>query len=98
MPGWTADLAFQRLVQALGADLPGDGAARFRAGADIVRGLRAAGAPSLAASPIAADLDEVMAREPLAYLAHEYMATHWRPLFVTEVRAAMAEVGLAQAG
>jgi hypothetical protein len=39
-----------------------------------------------------------MARYPLAYLAHEFMGHHWQPLFVTEMRDAMASIGLRPVG
>jgi SAM-dependent methyltransferase len=97
MPGWAAELPFQRLLVALGRDLPGDSAARFRSAAEIVRRV-ADGAPSLTASRIATHLDDLMAQHPLAYLAHEYMGSHWQPLFVTEMREAMASIGLSPAG
>jgi hypothetical protein len=50
------------------------------------------------ASRIATHLDDLTARYPLAYLAHEYMGGHWQPLFVTEIREAMASIGLSSAG
>ncbi|HEX3953793.1 MAG TPA: class I SAM-dependent methyltransferase [Stellaceae bacterium] len=98
MPGLAADLPFQRLLVTLAGDLPGDSAARFKACVPLLRRLAAAGAPSLAASPIVAELDDLLARYPIAYVAHEYMGKHWRPLFVTEVRQAMASIGLFPAG
>jgi SAM-dependent methyltransferase len=97
MPGWAAELPFQRLLVALGRGLPGDSAVRFSAAAEIVRRI-AASAPSLMASRIVTNLDDLMARYPLAYLAHEYMGHHWQPLFVTEMREAMASIGLSPAG
>ena len=98
MPGWAADLPFQRLLVALGRDLPGDSGARFLSAVELVRRLAAAGAPCLTASVIAPHLDDLIARHPLAYLAHEYMGSHWQPLLVTEVRDAMASIGLTPAG
>ncbi len=98
MPGRAADLPFQRLVLALGRDLPGDAAARFRAAGTMVRKLVAAGAASLTASAFAANLDKVEAELPLAYLAHEYMNACWQPLFVTEIRETMAGIGLTPSG
>jgi SAM-dependent methyltransferase len=98
MPGWAADGPLQRLLLALGATMPGDSIARFSAAAQLVRRIADAGAPSLAASPIAVQLGELEERLPSAYLAHEYLAPHWQPLFVTEVRAAMAAIGLSPVG
>ena len=98
MPGWAADLPLQRLLLALGATMPGDSATRFSTAAQLVCRIAAVGAPSLAASPLAAELDTIEERHPRAYLAHEYLAPHWQPLFVTDVRKSMAEIGLVPVG
>jgi SAM-dependent methyltransferase len=98
MPGWAADMPLQRLLLALGATMPGDSIARFRAAADLVGRIRAAGAPSLTASPIAAELETIEERHAPAYLAHEYLTPYWQPLFVSEVRKTMAEIGLMPVG
>jgi SAM-dependent methyltransferase len=98
MPGWAADLPFQRLLYAFGRAASGDSPARFAAALAQLRRVLGSGAPSLKASPIASRFDEFTADLPAAYLAHEYMGAHWQPLFVSEARAAMAEIGLAPAG
>jgi SAM-dependent methyltransferase len=98
MPGWAADLPFQRLLYAFGRAAPGDSPARFAAALAQLRRVLACGAATLKASPIASRFDELTAGLPAAYLAHEYMGAHWQPLFVSEVRAAMAEIGLTPAG
>ncbi|HKM61116.1 MAG TPA: class I SAM-dependent methyltransferase [Acidisphaera sp.] len=98
MPGWAAELPLQRLLLALAAPMPGDSIARFRAAARQVRRIAEAGAPSLAASPLAAKIVELEETRPSAYLAHEYLAPHWQPLFVTEVHADMAAIGLSPVG
>ena len=98
MPGWAADMPLQRLLLALGATMPGDSIARFRAAADLVGRVAASGAPSLTASPIAAQLETIEERHARAYLAHEYLAPHWQPLFVSEVRKTMAQIGLVPVG
>ena len=43
-------------------------------------------------------LKEQKSRFAPAYLAHKYMGQHWDPLFVTEVRSEMAEIGLKPVG
>ena len=98
MPGGATELPFQRLLLALGRRLPGDSGARFSAAVRLVHKLAAVGAPSLAARAVASKLDGIEAGYPIAYLAHEYMGTNWLPLFVTEVREAMAAIGLVPAG
>jgi len=98
MPGRAADLPFQRLVRAVGETCAGDSAERVAAALKIVDSLLALKAPALVASPMLTLLKEQKSRFAPAYLAHEYMGRHWDPLFVTEVRSEMAEIGLKPVG
>jgi hypothetical protein len=99
MPGWAADLPFQHLVRALAAAEPGDSTAQFAAAAATIQALKDAGAAALMASPMAAKgWDADKEKLPLAYFPHEYLVGSWRPLYVDEVRADMATIGLAPVG
>jgi trans-aconitate methyltransferase len=98
MPGWAADAPFQHLVGALAASHSGDSNSRFASAAEAVRRLTAAGAPALRASPIASDWDRYATSRAPAYFAHEYLAPAWRALYVDEVRAEMASIGLVPVG
>jgi SAM-dependent methyltransferase len=98
MPGWARDLPFQRLVHELGRTFSGDNAARFAAAAEIVRALADARAPALAASFIVRELKQRPEDYTPAYLVHEFMPAAWQPLYVTEIRAEMAEIGLKPVG
>ena len=98
LPGWARDLAFQRLVHEVGRAFRGDSATRFAAAADIARTLADAGVPALAESFILKELKERPEDYSPAYLVHEFMPTAWQPLWVTEVRAAMAAIGLEPVG
>jgi SAM-dependent methyltransferase len=99
MPGRAADVPFQRLVRALGRTLPGDSAAACVAAIDIVGQLMALNPPALLASAAAVALKKPkQQQQPKAYLAHEYMTANWNPLCVTDVRAAMREIGLVPVG
>ena len=98
MPGWARDLPFQRLVRELGLTFPGDNAARFAAAAEITRSLAEARVPALAASFTVREMAQRPEDYAPAYLVHEFMPAAWRPLYVTEVRAAMATIGLTPAG
>jgi SAM-dependent methyltransferase len=98
MPGRAADLPFQRLVRAIGLTLPGDSAAACASAVEIVNKFTALKAPALAASPMAVGLNEHPEKYKVAYLAHEFMAENWEPLCVTDVRAAMATIGLEPVG
>jgi trans-aconitate methyltransferase len=98
MPGWAADAPFQHLAYAMAAHEQGNSIERFAAVAATIQDLHNAGAAALIASPIVSDLKERLAQHPAAYFAHEYLAPAWRPLYVDEVRKAMAEIGLAPIG
>jgi SAM-dependent methyltransferase len=98
LPGRAADLPFQRLVRALGSTIAGDSTGQYRAAAAIVHAMADLNPPALKAIPFLNRLrrkDETLA-EP--YLVHEFMTEHWEPLCVTEVRAAMAAIGLSPVG
>jgi len=98
MPGWAVDLPFQHLVYAMAAFESGNSIARFAAVAEKCKALHAAGALSLRQSLIATELAEEKIKRPPAYFAHEYLAPAWHPLYVSEVRKAMGEIGLEPIG
>jgi SAM-dependent methyltransferase len=98
MPGWARDLPFQRLVHELSRTFPGDSASRFAAVAKIARVLADAGVPALTDSFIVRELRERPEDYTPAYLVHELMPAAWQPLWVTEVRTAMAAIDLAPVG
>ena len=98
MPGGRLSYPFNACCWRSAGDCREDSGARFSAAVRLVHKLAAVGAPSLAARAVASKLDGIEAGYPIAYLAHEYMGTNWLPLFVTEVREAMAAIGLVPAG
>jgi SAM-dependent methyltransferase len=98
LPGWTGDLPFQHLARELAADLPGDSAARFAGAAATLGKLAEAGAPSLASSYVADELRERPADYRPGYLVHEFMHAGWQPLYVTELRRDLKEIGLEPVG
>ena len=98
MPGWACDLPFQKLVRELGAISPGDDTARIAATTATICALANSGVPSLASSYLARELAQRPEDYPAAYLLHELMPAAWQPLYVTEVRAAMATIGLIPVG
>ena len=98
LPGWLGELPFQRLLQAFAQTLSGNSVERFSAALAIIRDLAAAGVPVLKESRMLGEILEHSERYPLAYLAHEYLGATWQPLWVGEVRQAMASVGLLPVG
>jgi SAM-dependent methyltransferase len=97
MPGWARDLPFQRLLRELAGIAGGDSARRVAAAADTVRAL-APEAPALATSFTLRELTERPEDYPAPYLVHEFLHSAWRPLYVTELRADMARIGLTPVG
>jgi SAM-dependent methyltransferase len=98
MPGWARDLPFQRLLRELALGFPGDNAARVAAAGGIIGLLAKAGVPALAGSFIQRELEQRPEDYSPAYLVHEFMPAAWQPLYVTEVRASMARIGLTPVG
>jgi SAM-dependent methyltransferase len=98
LPGWTGDLPFQHLARELAADLPGDSAARFALAAALLGQLAEAGATSLASSYIVEELRKRPDEYRPGYLVHEFMHGGWQPLYVTEVRRDLKQIGLVPVG
>jgi SAM-dependent methyltransferase len=99
MPGWAADLPLQRLLLELAAAGTGDSNARFAAAADVVGRMTGAGARALLASPMArSGLEKRRKTVAGAYFPHEFLPAAWQPLYVTDVRDDMAEIGLEPVG
>src|SRR5205814_8764074 len=92
------DLPFQHLVRELAADQAGDSAARFAAAAATAQQLAQTGAPALASSYIVRELRERPGDYRPGYLVHEFMHSGWQPLYVTELRRDLKEIGLVPVG
>lgn len=98
LPGWATEFPFQHLVRSLGETVEGDSKQRVTAAIDIVLAMAAVKVPALTESFMVKELEARRDRFSPFYLAHEYMQVDWRPLYVTDVRAAMAEIGLMPVG
>lgn len=98
MPGWARDLPFQRLVRELGETFSGGSAGRFAAAAAVARRLAGEGVPALVSSCTLGELEHRAEDYSPAYLVHEFMHGAWQPLYVTEIRADMAAIGLTPVG
>jgi hypothetical protein len=77
----------------------GDSKEKFLAAMSRVQAYTAAGAPALTHSFMAtAGWEQLNKTRSIAYFAHEYLPSAWQPLYVTEARARMADIGLLPAG
>ena len=97
-PGWATDLPLQHLLRTVSQEFSGDSKERVTSSLELVRAMLEDKVPSLVDSFVLKELSKRSKDYSPLYLAHEYMQPNWRPLFVTEVRAAMSEIDLAPVG
>jgi hypothetical protein len=99
MPGWASDLPFQYLLREVAERLEGDSIAQFAAGMQTIDMLNGVGAPPLAASVmVSTALKQLREQLPASYFSHEFLPKAWQPMYVTQVRADMASIGLTPVG
>jgi len=98
LPGWAALEPLRRLIQDGAADGEGDSLERARRGFTLAKLLRDAGAGYFAYNPNAAAMIDTMAKVGLPYVAHEYLGSHWHPMYFADVARLMAAHGLHYAG
>ena len=104
MAGWATSLPLQRLIADHAARTPGDSVTKIRAAARFALALRAASPRGIDFSRLelqlkgALDDPDKVPPGLFAYLAHEYLNEHWRPVFPGEVAHALADAKLAFVG
>ena len=99
MPGWALDAPFQFLLREVAATHAGDSIAQFGAAMKVADALAAADAPALTRSPMLTfGVERLRKTLPESYFAHEFLPPAWQPLYVSQVRAEMAGIGLVPAG
>ncbi|PZW51013.1 methyltransferase family protein [Humitalea rosea] len=99
LPGFGADMALQRLFRHL-APMQQRGTSAERAAGAIptIRALHQAKAKHLAPTPMLLRLAEDETPVDSAYLAHEFMTAHWRPVFHEDLCADLAGAKLEYVG
>jgi SAM-dependent methyltransferase len=95
-PGSLKGVPFQHLASQL-AKTRDDGAA-LEAAFTVFRRLRDAKAPVFSQLPRLERQLEVLALQPLSYLAHEFLTDHWTPLWHSEVARELRSGGFSYAG
>ncbi|MBB4264759.1 class I SAM-dependent methyltransferase [Roseospira visakhapatnamensis] len=97
-PGWTTAMPVQRLLREVAARQPGESTGRFRTAHAVAQALHAAHAQGLGDKTVFEALDRELEGGNDAYLVHEYLNAHWRPLFFSDAVADMAAAKLVYAG
>ncbi|HXF46002.1 MAG TPA: class I SAM-dependent methyltransferase [Burkholderiaceae bacterium] len=101
LPGWhvIAPLRGLLLEHARSASPAGDSAvAKAQRAIAFVEQLAQNKAPAVAGNSALLERLQALKTAAPAYVAHEYLNEHWRPLYFSEVAAAMSEAKLAYAG
>jgi len=93
LTGWQEAAGLQRLVREAGLRLAVRADRQAEAGANIARELAAGGKTSFS-SGFGKTMLQRMADLPAAYLAHEFMGRHWRPVLHGDVAARLSAAKL----
>ncbi|WP_420137972.1 class I SAM-dependent methyltransferase [Sphingomonas sp.] len=97
LPGWIDALPLQRLLLAHARSGEGDSIRRLNSAMAFAKDLKAAGAPMLQDLDLEGIATPPPGRDPRdheAYLAHEFLNTHWNPLLHSDVVQDLAPIGL----
>jgi SAM-dependent methyltransferase len=97
LTGWQGAIALQRLVREAGLRAEGPSDRQAACGFAVARALAVAGNVSFSEGAGRAVLEQLPGKSP-AYLAHEMMNAHWRPVLHAEVAARLADAKLQFAG
>ncbi len=97
LTGWQGALGLQRLVREAGMRAAGASDRQAAAGFAVARALAVAGPVSFTEGAGRAVLEQLPGKSP-AYLAHEMMNAHWRPVLHGDVAARLAAAKLQFAG
>lgn len=99
MPGFGADMALQRLFRHLATQQSsGSSPMRAQAAVETVRQLHAARPANLPATPMLKRIVEDDTPLDPAYLAHEFLTAHWRPVFFEDLIADLGPAKLDYVG
>ncbi len=93
LTGWQSAVGLQRLVREAGLRSAARSDAQAEAGFKIAQALEQAGAVSYGTG-FGKTMLEKLADHPAAYVAHEFMNAHWRPVMQADVAARLAEAKL----
>ena len=98
LPGWAGDMPLQHLLQTLTARGTGDSVARLDSADHIITALQSLGADVLKLGAMGREWEELRRKLPPSYFVHQFLPPAWKPIYVTELRQAVAGIGLAPIG
>jgi SAM-dependent methyltransferase len=98
LPGWAGDMPLQHLLKTLTASGSGDSIARLDSADQIVRALQSLGADVLRLGAMGREWEELRRKLPPSYFVHQFLPPAWKPIYMTELRQAVAGIGLTPVG
>ncbi|GAB2175709.1 class I SAM-dependent methyltransferase [Dongia sp. agr-C8] len=98
LPGWAGDMPLQHLLRTLTAGGTGDSVARLDSADRVITALQGLGAEVLRLGAMGREWEELRRRLPPSYFVHQFLPPAWKPVYVTELRQAVAGIGLAPIG
>jgi hypothetical protein len=91
-------MPLQHLLQTLTARGSGDSIARLDGADRIIVALQSLGADVLKLGAMGREWEELRRKLPASYFVHQFLPPAWKPIYVTELRQAVAAIGLAPIG
>jgi hypothetical protein len=91
-------MPLQHLLRTLTARASGDSIARLDAADRVLAGLKSLGAEVLSLGAMGREWEELRRGLPPGYFVHQFLPPAWKPLYVTDLRQAIAGIGLAPVG
>jgi SAM-dependent methyltransferase len=98
LPGWAGDMPLQHLLRSLTERAEGDSITRLDGADRIVTALQSLGADVLRLGAMGREWAELRRQLPPSYFVHQFLPPAWKPLYVTELRQAVAGIGLTPIG
>jgi SAM-dependent methyltransferase len=98
LPGWAGDMPLQHLLRTLTERGAGNSIARLDSADRVITALQGLGADVLRLGAMGREWEELRRRLPPGYFVHQFLPPAWKPLYVTELRQAVAGIGLTPIG
>ncbi|WP_371348260.1 methyltransferase regulatory domain-containing protein [Ancylobacter sp. IITR112] len=97
-PGWAAVAPLQHMIRQVAARSTGDSAARVAQARDMILRLAQPNCAYTAQNPTARNRLDIIAKQDVNYLAHEFLNDFWSPIYVTDAFAQFREAKLTYVG
>ncbi|WP_206957480.1 class I SAM-dependent methyltransferase [Trinickia acidisoli] len=97
-PGWSAETPLRKLMLELSRAADGDVAHQVSAAVDAMQRLGNSGAKYFRDNPAVNEALKAISKDPVDYLAHEFLNDTWKVHYSVDVADEMADIGLTYVG